>query len=114
MVADVGTPEKRRWAFPLLNILAILLGIPVAFTLFIMGGFASDAGPSTTSNVLVLLSIVVAGAVIGSVILSQIKRSKRWAYIGLCIPILAVLLFIAAVFVDNYLNPRPAPTFEKP
>ena len=109
-MADISTSEQRRWAFPLLNILAILLGMPVAFILFIMGGFASDTGPNTASNILVLLSLGVAVSIVGSVVLSQIKRSKRWAYIGVWIPILVVLFFIAYVFVDDYyLNPRLGP-----
>ena len=101
-MADISASEQRGWAFPLLNILAILLGMLVAFSLFIMGGFASDAGPSTISNILVLLAIGVAGSVVGGVALSQIKRSKRWAYIAFWIPIVFILPYI--IFVAFNLN----------
>lgn len=107
---DTNISRERGWAFPLANMMSIILAIPVSLVLFIMAAFASDAGPSTVSNVLVLLSICVLGSVIACAVVAQVKRSRRWAYIGVWIPVLVVVLFIAYLFVDDYyLNPRLGP-----
>ena len=109
-MVDVSIPKERGWAYPVQNIASIVLVIPVTFFLLIMGTFAGDAGPSTASAVLSLLMIAVPASVIGCAILSQKRRSKRWAYTGFWIPIFVILLFIAYVFVDDYyINPRLGP-----
>src|SRR3989344_252365 len=113
IMADMDLAEQRGWAFPLENIASIIVAAPVTFLLLIMGTFASDAGPSTASTVLSLVMIAVPASVIGCAILSQVKRSRRWAYIGFWIPVIVIVLFIAYVFVDDYyINPRLGPLAE--
>ena len=110
MMDGTSTPEKRGWAFPIKNIVAIVLTVPVTFFLLIAGTFAQDAGPNITGQALVLLTFVMPVLVLASVVLSQVKRSKRWANIGCWIPLLVVIAFIALVFVDDfYLHPRLGP-----
>jgi len=113
IMTDMDLAKQRGWAFPLENIASIIVAAPVTFLLLIMGTFASDAGPSTASTVLSLVMIAVPASVIGCAILSQVKRSRRWAYIGFWIPVIVIVLFIAYVFVDDYyINPRLGPLAE--
>lgn len=87
----------RKWAFPIQNILSIVLAIPATFLFVIMGTFASDSGPNPITAVLMLLVFAYPIFVLVCVTLSQVKRSRLWANTGLILilpPVVPVLMFL--------------------
>ena len=95
-------PVASRLGLIVLNLLALALTVPFAFTTLIAGVFASDSGPNPVSSALLATAFIVPLLVLVLAVVAQIRRSRRWAIAALILPALplaalAVLTALATV-----------------
>ena len=77
-----------RLGLIVLNLLAFALAVPFAFASVIAGVFASDPEPNAFSNTLLAAAFIVPLLVLVLAVISQIRRSRRWAIAALILPVL--------------------------
>lgn len=92
-----------RWKITLLNIPAFILAIPFTFFSVLAAFFGSEWGINPIALTILVTGCAIVPGVITCIVLSQANRSYFWAFVGLAIPFVPlVILFGAALVVPGF------------
>lgn len=101
-VSLAAKPPAKRAALTTLSVISLLLAVPMTlFTLF-AAAFGSDSGPSFFDSLLFLSVFTILPGTVACVIVSHMRRSMRWAWAGLAISVLPILLLIVGGVVGVF------------